>query len=82
MYAVMEESQMNILAKVFGKDNLKVTTYSVDLPQHFALNWESVASPSSVSVWELSNHFRNNIEKYKHNRFINISKISNSTAEN
>ena len=72
MYAVLEESQMNVLANVFGKENLKVTTYSVDLPQHFVLNWELVASPNSASVWELSDHFLNNIEEYTHNRFINI----------
>merc|ERR1711892_1404044 len=72
MYAVMGDWQMNMLANVFGKENLKVTTYSVEVPPQFKLNWEMVASPNSGSVWELSGNFLNSLEEYKYNRFINI----------
>ena len=63
---------MNMLASVFGKENLRVTTYSVSVPPQFTVNWETVASPNSKSVWELSESFLKNIEDYKYNKFINI----------
>ena len=72
MYGVMGDWQMNMLANVFGKENLKVTTYSVSVPPQFKLNWEVVASPNSKSVWVLSDNFLHNIEEYKYNKFINI----------
>ena len=65
---------MNMLANVFGKENLKVTTYSVEVPPQFKLNWEMVASPNSGSVWELNENFLNSLEEYKYNRFINIGR--------
>ena len=64
--------QMDMLASVFGKENLRVTTYSVSVPPTFTLNWETVASPNNKSVWELSEDFLKNIEEYKYNKFINI----------
>ena len=75
MYAVMGSWQMNMLASVFGKENLRVTTYSVSVPPQFTVNWETVASPNSKSVWELSESFLKNIEDYKYNKFINIGDI-------
>merc|ERR1719474_2076188 len=46
MYAVMGSWQMDTLASVFGKENLRVTTYSLSVPPQFTVNWEMVASPN------------------------------------
>ena len=71
MYGVMGSWQINMLADVFGKESLKVTTFNVDVPPQFSLNWEMVASPSQ-SVWVLNSYFLDNMEEYRHNKFINI----------
>ena len=64
---------MNMLASVFEKESLRVTTINnVLVPPQFTVNWELVAFPNSKSVWVLKESFLKNIKDYKYNKFIDI----------
>ena len=65
---------MSAIGSVFQEDKIEISPSRISMPPQFNLNWESVASATPQGAWFPNEEFLENMDKYKHNKFINIGK--------
>ena len=74
MQPVMGDWQINLLSSIFQRDQLQVTTLTVNLSSSLDIKWEGIGSKGPMSTWQVSEEVLNNINNFKYNKFLDIGK--------
>lgn len=67
----MSESQLKKIYGMFKPEKMKIRPSVIKLPEQLSLTWETVGIDN---MGPANGSFLDNIEKYQHNRFINVGR--------